>query len=171
LKECPLLDRCEECWRKVDPSISLSIYGNRGNLKGEIALFCDKKKNISAKNKKSWRSRIHEIHKYENTTSFYVEQFFSGKTNISTVQYIEIYTKYQNSGKNRKKKIEIFSNNDQGHIGFCFRQKISKLSHVCVPLNGISDPRDQDSPYLFFDAKCGENTDFERNNSWLEPTS
>jgi hypothetical protein len=30
LKECPLLDRCEECWRKVDPSISLSIYGNRG---------------------------------------------------------------------------------------------------------------------------------------------
>jgi hypothetical protein len=38
-------------------------------------------------------------------------------------------------------------------------------------LNGISYPRDQDSPYLFFDAKCGENTDFERNNSWLEPNS
>jgi hypothetical protein len=38
-------------------------------------------------------------------------------------------------------------------------------------LNGISYPRDQDSPYLFFDGKCGENTDFERNNSWLEPNS
>ncbi len=40
----------------------------------------------------------------------------------------------RNSGKNRKKIIETFSNIDQGHIRFCFRQKNSKLYHACVPL-------------------------------------
>jgi hypothetical protein len=42
---------------------------------------------------------------------------------------------HRNSGKNRRKRSEIFSKIYEGHIRIWFRsKKNSKLSHACVPL-------------------------------------